>query len=113
LKRFEISKFFDTVTPRDKVKLVKPNTEHLEATLRALHVAPGQTVFVGDGTRDMRCARELNVIAVGLPTGISSEKDLINSGANYLISSITELPKLVQTINKGTRNRKTKSSSQS
>ena len=113
LKRFEISKFFDAVTPRDKVKLVKPNTEHLEATLKALHVAPGQAIFVGDGTRDMRCARELKVIAVGIPTGISSENDLMNSGANYFISSITDLPELVQTINKGTRNRTKKLRSKS
>jgi len=107
LQRFGISKFFNAVTPRDKVKLVKPNTEHLEATLKSLHVSPKQAILVGDGTRDMRCARELKVIAVGLPTGISSEKDLIHSGANFLISSITDLPRLMKTINKSSGNRKT------
>jgi HAD superfamily hydrolase (TIGR01549 family) len=105
LQRFGISKFFNAVTPRNKVKFVKPNTEHLEATLKSLHVSPKQTILVGDGTRDMRCARELKVISVGLPTGISSEKDLIQSGANFLISSITDLPRLVKTINRSTGNR--------
>jgi HAD superfamily hydrolase (TIGR01549 family) len=106
LKRFEISKFFNAVTPRNKVKFVKPNTEHLQATLKSLHVDPKQAILVGDGTRDIRCARELKVIAVGLPTGINSEKDLIDSGANFLISSITDLPRLVKTINRSSRNRK-------
>lgn len=106
LKRFGISKFFDAVTPRNKVKFVKPNTEHLEATLKSLHVGPKQAILVGDGTRDMRCARELNVIAVGLPTGINSEKDLIVSGANFFISSIADLPRLVKTINRRSGNRK-------
>lgn len=105
LKRFSISKFFDVVTPRNKVRYVKPNTEHLEATLKALRVSPKEAILVGDGTRDMHCAKELNVIAVGLPTGISSEKELIDSGANYFITSICDLPTLVQAINKPSRTR--------
>jgi HAD superfamily hydrolase (TIGR01549 family) len=105
LKRFSISKFFDVVTPRNKVRYVKPNTEHLEATLKALRVSPKEAILVGDGTRDMHCAKELNVIAVGLPTGISSEKELIDSGANYFITSISDLPTLVQAINKPSRTR--------
>jgi HAD superfamily hydrolase (TIGR01549 family) len=105
LKRFSISKFFDVVTPRNKVRYVKPNTEHLEATLKALRVSPKEAILVGDGSRDMHCAKELNVIAVGLPTGISSEKELTDSGANYFITSISDLPMLVQTINKPSRTR--------
>ena len=114
LKRFNITKFFDTVTPRNKVKFVKPNPEHLEATLKALHVDPKETMLIGDGTRDMRCARELGVIAVGLPTGTNSEKELTDSGANYIATSTSDLPVLVQTINRpvrirsGSKKRKTR-----
>jgi phosphoglycolate phosphatase len=100
LKRFRIADLFDVVTPRGKVKYVKPHTEHLEATLKDLKVSSEEAMFVGDGTRDMQCARELKVIAVGLPTGMSSEKDLIASGANYIATSITDLPKLVECLNK-------------
>jgi HAD superfamily hydrolase (TIGR01509 family) len=106
LKRFGISKFFDAVTPRNKVKYVKPSPEHLKATLKALHVNPKEAILIGDGTRDMQCARELNVIAVGLPTGVSSEKELIASGASYFIASIRDLPRLVETINKSSRSRR-------
>jgi HAD superfamily hydrolase (TIGR01509 family) len=105
LKRFGISKFFDAVTTRNKVRYVKPNTEHLEATLKALHVSPKEAILVGDGTRDMRCARELKVIAVGLSTGIASEKELIDAGANYFVTSIADMPTLIQTINKPSRTR--------
>jgi HAD superfamily hydrolase (TIGR01549 family) len=100
LKRFAITQFFDAVTPRDGVKYVKPSTEHLEATLNVLDVNPEETMVVGDGVSDMKCARELNAIAVGLPTGVSSPKQLINSGANYFITSITDLPTLIEYINK-------------
>jgi phosphoglycolate phosphatase len=99
LKRFGIAEMFNAVTPRDSVKYVKPNTEHLEATLRALEVNPEEALVVGDGSVDIKCARELKAIAVGLPTGVSSPKELISSGANYLITAITDLPTLIEYIN--------------
>jgi len=100
LKRFGIADFFDAVTPRDSIKYVKPNTEHLEATLKVLGVNPEEAMVVGDSRIDMKCARELKAIAVGLPTGVSSPKELISSGANYFITSITDLPTLVEYVNK-------------
>lgn len=100
LKRFRMREFFDAVTPRNSVKNVKPNTEHLEATLKALEVKPQETVVVGDSTIDMKCARDLGAIAVGIPTGVSNPKELINSGANYIITSITDLPTLIGYIDK-------------
>jgi HAD superfamily hydrolase (TIGR01549 family) len=100
LKRFKMKDFFDVITPRNCVKNVKPNTEHLEATLEALGVEPKDAVVVGDGASDMKCARDLGAIAVGIPTGVSSPKELINAGANYMVTSITDLPTLIEYINK-------------
>jgi HAD superfamily hydrolase (TIGR01549 family) len=100
LKKFGIADFFDAITPRDYVKYVKPNTEHLEATLKALNVKPEEVVVVGDGSSDMRCAKELKAVGVALPTGVSDAKELIASGANYLITSITDVPTLIEYINK-------------
>jgi HAD superfamily hydrolase (TIGR01549 family) len=98
LKRFRIASFFDAVTPRNSVKYVKPSSEHLKSVLKALEVDPRETIVVGDGVNDMKCARELKTIAVGLPTGLSSPKELISSGANYIITSITDLPMLIEHI---------------
>jgi len=100
LKRFGIEEFFDAVTPRDRVKYVKPNTEHLEATIKDLGVNSEESMVVGDGVGDIKCAKELKATAVGLPTGVSSPKELISSGANYFITSITDLPTLIGYINK-------------
>jgi phosphoglycolate phosphatase-like HAD superfamily hydrolase len=68
--------------------------------LKALNVKPEEAVVVGDGSSDMRCARELKAVAVALPTGVSEAKELIASGANYLITSITDVPTLIEYINK-------------
>jgi phosphoglycolate phosphatase len=100
IKRFRIANFFDAVTPRNKVRYVKPSTEHLEATLKTLGVNAKEVMVVGDGGIDMRCAKELKAIAVGLPTGLSSTEQLINSGANYLITSLTDLPTLIEYLSK-------------
>ena len=100
LKRFGLMKFFDAVIHRNKVKYVKPNPEHLEAALKALGTTANKTMVVGDGSTDMKSAKELKAIAVGLPTGISSMEQLVNHGANYIITSITDLPILITKINK-------------
>jgi HAD superfamily hydrolase (TIGR01549 family) len=99
LKRFKIARFFDGITPRDGIRNVKPSSEHIEATLKTLNVNPEETIVVGDGTTDMKCATALGAIAVGLPTGVSKSEELVDSGANYLITSVTDLPALIQQIN--------------
>jgi len=100
LQRFKLSDFFGVTVPRNKVDFVKPNPEHLEMALKVLGVAPEETVVVGDGNVDMQSARELKAIAVGLPTGTSTIEQLMRHGANYIITSITDLPVLVEKINR-------------
>ena len=101
LQHFKLGEFFGVTVPRNKVDYVKPNPEHLEMALKVLGVAPEETVVVGDGSVDMQSARELKAIAVGLPTGTSTIEQLMRNGANYVITSITDLPVLIEKINKG------------
>ncbi|MGB9842416.1 MAG: HAD family hydrolase [Candidatus Bathyarchaeales archaeon] len=100
LQRFKIAEFFDAVVTRDRVKQVKPHPEHLQAVLDALGVKPEESLVVGDSVADMQCAQELKAVAVGLPTGISSKQQLTQQGANYVVTSITDLPILIAQINK-------------
>jgi HAD superfamily hydrolase (TIGR01509 family) len=100
LQRFKIAEFFDVTVTRNMVSQVKPHPEHLQVVLKALSVAPEESVVVGDSSVDMQCARELKAIAVGLPTGISTVQQLTSQGANYIITSITDLPVLIEKINK-------------
>jgi pyrophosphatase PpaX len=101
LHRFKIGEFFAVTVPRNKVNFVKPNPEHLETALKVIGVAPAETVVVGDGNVDMESARELEAIAVGLPTTASKIEQLMKHGANYIITSITDLPVLIEKINNG------------
>jgi HAD superfamily hydrolase (TIGR01549 family) len=100
LRRFKLGEFFGVTVPRNKVNYVKPNPEHLEMALKVLGVAPEETVVVGDGNVDMESASELKAIAVGLPSGASKIEQMMRHGANYIITSITDLPVLIEKINK-------------
>ncbi|MCS7115154.1 MAG: HAD family hydrolase [Nitrososphaerota archaeon] len=100
LGKFKIGKFFDAVIPREKVKHAKPHAEHLETTLKALGAKPEETVMIGDSIVDVKCARELKVIAVGVTSGVSNSKELADAGANYIITLISDLPTLIEQINR-------------
>jgi len=101
LQRFQIDGFFDVVVPRNMVRYVKPNPEHFETALKMLGTLPESTLIVGDSGVDMQSAKELKTIAVGIPTGASTVEQLTNQGANYIITSIADLPVLIQKINEG------------
>jgi phosphoglycolate phosphatase len=100
LQRFKLGDFFGVTVPRNKVNYVKPNPEHLEMAIKVLGVAPEETLVVGDSSVDMESAEELKAIAVGLPAGISTIEQLTVHGANYIITSITDLPVVIEKINK-------------
>jgi phosphoglycolate phosphatase len=99
LDRFNLESFFDAVVPRESVSEVKPNPVHLETTLNALDVKPQEAVFVGDSVKDVAAAIPLNVLTVGVTTGLSSMEELTRSGAHYIASSANDLPKLIQQLN--------------
>jgi HAD superfamily hydrolase (TIGR01549 family) len=101
LQRFRIEDFFNILVSRNKVKYVKPHTEQFETALKALRARAQETVIVGDSVVDMQSARELKSIAVGIPTGTSTMEQLKNHSANYIITSLTDLPVLIKEINKG------------
>jgi phosphoglycolate phosphatase len=100
LKRFHLEQFFDAVITRESVFEVKPHPTHLEAALNALKVKSQEAMLVGDSVKDIECAIQLNVLAVGVTTGLSSKEELTRSGAHYIASSANEIPILVEQLRK-------------
>jgi len=56
-----------------------------------------QAVYIGDGTADMRFAREFGITAIGITTTLSQET-LVASGAQYTITHLLELLPLLQQL---------------
>jgi HAD superfamily hydrolase (TIGR01509 family) len=99
LERFDIAGLFDVTMPRNRVRHVKPDPEHLEAALKVLSTSPEETVVVGDSRVDMQSAKGLGAVAIGLPTGVSTIEQLMEGGADYIVTSMADLPLLVKKLN--------------
>ncbi len=80
LKKFKIEGFFNAVTPRDHVK---PDVEHLEATLKALEVKPEEALMVGDSPIDMECAKNLE------PSQQASPQEFPNPKNSWMLEPTT------------------------
>jgi phosphoglycolate phosphatase-like HAD superfamily hydrolase len=100
LQRFKIDGFFKAVISREKVKFVKPHTEQFEVALKALGIHAKAALIVGDSIVDMQSAKEIKAIAVGLTTGFSTTEQLMGNGANFIVTTLTDLPTLIKEINK-------------
>ena len=98
LSTFQLKPFFRAVITRDSVTIVKPNPIHLETALKLLRAKPEETIVVGDSIWDMKAAKELNVYAVGVLTGVATAEELTRAGADCLISSPIDLIGLVQKL---------------
>jgi phosphoglycolate phosphatase-like HAD superfamily hydrolase len=68
--------------------------------LNALEIKSHECVLVGDSVKDVSAALQLNVLTVGMTTGISTKEELIYAGAHYLASSITDVPILITQLDK-------------
>jgi HAD superfamily hydrolase (TIGR01549 family) len=100
LQRFKIGSFFKVVVSREKVKYVKPHVEQFELALKALGVHAKAALVVGDSIVDMQSAKEIKAVAVGLTTGFSTTEQLMGNGANFIVTTLTDLPTLIKEINK-------------
>jgi HAD superfamily hydrolase (TIGR01509 family) len=99
LKQLQLARFFQAVATRNCVETVKPAPEHLTIVLKRLNVKPEEALVVGDGISDMKSAQELKAIGIGVPMGVATSEALMKAGATCLITSLTDLPTLVNQYN--------------
>ncbi len=98
LDNFRLRQFFDAITTRDAVSKVKPDPLHLATALKELDLNADDVIVVGDSIVDMKSARALNVVAVGMARGDQLIRNLKRAGAAYTVESITELPNLLMKL---------------
>jgi pyrophosphatase PpaX len=99
LEQLQLQRYFNAITTRDCVEMVKPAPEHLTSVLKKLNAKPEETLVVGDGISDMKSAQELKAIGIGIPMDVATSQALTKAGATYLITSLTDLPTLVSQLN--------------
>lgn len=83
----EIGDFCDLVLARDDVPLVKPDTDHLIRSLRALETKPQDSAMVGDHPMDMRMGKSTGTWTIGVLSGHSLEDELRQAGADVVLEN--------------------------
>jgi len=95
MSRYPLGKYFDVITTRDDVSVIKPDPEIMRHTVEALGVANDECFFVGDAPGDMMAANAVGMVSVGIPRGFATREALLSAKPDYLIESLETLPVLI------------------
>lgn len=99
LNRYDLKRFFDVVVTRDDCEDMKPAPDSVLKVLEALQVSPNEAILIGDGVMDILAARAAGVPSVAVSTGPFTGTRLIEAEPDFLLSSVNDLPMLIETLN--------------
>ncbi len=99
LNRFNLLSRFSEIFGRDSVPSMKPNNRGMQHLLSTLGIKPEEAAMIGDSVIDVLPANELGVLSIGIKTGISSGDEFTKVGPRYLLTSISELPEVLEREN--------------
>jgi phosphoglycolate phosphatase len=90
-----IDEFCDIFVPRNLVKYVKPDPEHLTAVMKALEVSGQETVMVGDHPLDIQAGKRMGTKTIGVLTGRTKREDFFEAGADFVLKEAAEVGTLL------------------
>lgn len=93
LARFSLREYFDFLTGYDCGHGPKPGGGMALAFCKAVGVAPERIIVIGDNPHDLGMGRNAGAAAVlGVLTGSSGRKNLVEAGADDVLESVADLP---------------------
>ncbi|MEM2447718.1 MAG: HAD family hydrolase [Candidatus Bathyarchaeia archaeon] len=98
LSKLNIGNFFELIVAREHVKAMKPNPEPIKYALSKLNLRRGEAIMVGDSTIDIKAALKAGVVSIGITSGVATREVLKEAGADYVIDSVGELPRLLKDL---------------
>jgi HAD superfamily hydrolase (TIGR01509 family) len=99
LSRHRLHNLFDAVVTRDDCQDMKPAAEPVLKVLAKLMVTSGEAVLVGDGVMDIMAAKAAGIPSVAVATGPFKSDLLLKAAPDYVLGSINDLPKLIDSLN--------------
>ncbi|MFH1834926.1 MAG: HAD family hydrolase [Methanobacteriota archaeon] len=91
---------FELILHRDRLEYHKPDPQALKPLLLDMDLTADEIVYVGDSVVDAEFAAAANIIFVGVLTGGASRKDFEELEVEHIISSLSELPGLIDSISR-------------
>jgi len=81
----------DVFLPRDDVKRIKPDPEHLNKALSLLGIDAARSIMVGDHPIDIVSAKAVGMKSVGVLTGKVGVDELAAAGASYVLERASDM----------------------
>ncbi|BCP53252.1 phosphatase [Kaistia sp. 32K] len=97
-ERLGLSQWFEAIIGYDSGHGRKPEAGQIVAFMERFGYQPGETALIGDTLHDMHAARAAGVLGIGVESGFMSAEQLAPH-ADYVISDISQLQGLLQTMN--------------
>jgi phosphoglycolate phosphatase len=94
LEETKLAGYFKCVASGQTVRRTKPFPDQLLWAAGALSVAAQNCVMVGDTTVDMLAGKAAGAQTIGVLSGFGDEVELRAAGADQILASVADLPKL-------------------
>lgn len=94
-----IESLCDAFLSRDSVERVKPDPHHLATLLERLGVTVKGAIMVGDHPMDILAGKRVGMRTVGVLTGRTTRDQFLETGADYVLESASQLPGLIERLN--------------
>jgi HAD superfamily hydrolase (TIGR01549 family) len=98
--RLEWAGYFDALVGGDDVTRVKPAPDAFNRALHLLEASPKRAIAIGDTINDIEAARAVPMPVVGVTSPYRERTELEQACPDYLITSLSDLPSLLQRINR-------------
>jgi phosphoglycolate phosphatase len=95
-----IESLCDAFLSRDSVERVKPDPYHLIALLDRLGVSVEDAIMVGDHLMDILVGKRMGMRTVGVLTGRTTRDQFLETGADYVLESASQLTELIEKLNR-------------
>jgi phosphoglycolate phosphatase len=85
----------DIIIAREDTNKTKPYPDPVNVALKKLKTSPKECIIVGDHPYDIISGKRAGVTTIGILTGVASEEDLKQAGADYIVRDLRELTELI------------------
>ena len=98
LRELGLAPRFRCIVAGGDLPQIKPDPVVLQHVASELGVLPGALVMVGDGRQDIRAGKAVGAATVGVLGGFGTEEELVAAGADVVLPSLHDVPRVVQEL---------------
>ncbi|WP_234123787.1 HAD family hydrolase [Clostridium hydrogenum] len=99
LEHFNLAQYFDAIVGSTLDGSRSKKADVIKFALEECKIKTSEAIMIGDREHDMIGAKENGLAAIGVTYGYGSYDELEKSGATYIVNSVYELLKKIETLN--------------